>query len=75
MVFHGLLVTQAEYGTQINISDAEPGDLIFYAKSGYVYHVSMYIGNGQVVQAYSSNAGIIKSDIGPNAVWATKVFR
>lgn len=66
---------QAEYGTQINISDAEPGDLIFYAKSGYVYHVSMYIGNGQVVQAYSSNAGIIKSDIGPNAVWATKVFR
>ena len=65
---------QAGYGTQIPISDAEPGDLIFYAKSGYVYHVSMYIGNGQVVQAYSTKAGIITSDIGPNAVWATKIL-
>lgn len=65
---------QAEYGTQIRIDDAEPGDLIFYAKDGYVYHVSMYIGNGQVVQAYSSEAGIITSDIGGNAVWATKVI-
>ena len=65
---------QAGYGTQIPISDAEPGDLIFYAKNGYVYHVSMYIGNGQVVQAYSTKAGIITSDIGPNAVWATKIL-
>lgn len=65
---------QAEYGTQIPVSDAEPGDLIFYAKEGYVYHVSMYIGNGQVVQAYSTKAGIITSDIGPNSVWATKIL-
>ena len=65
---------QALYGTQIPIQDAEPGDLIFYAKQGYVYHVSMYIGNGRVVQAYSSKAGIITSEIGPNAVWATKVI-
>lgn len=65
---------QAEYGTQIPVSEAEPGDLIFYAKEGYVYHVSMYIGNGQVVQAYSTKAGIITSDIGPNSVWATKIL-
>lgn len=65
---------QAEYGTQIPVSDAEPGDLIFYAKEGYVYHVSMYIGSGQVVQAYSTKAGIITSDIGPNSVWATKIL-
>ena len=66
---------QALYGTQIPIQDAEPGDLIFYAKQGYVYHVSMYIGNGRVVQAYSTKAGIITSEIGPNAVWATKIIR
>ena len=35
---------QAGYGMQIPVSSAEPGDLIFYAKNGYVYHVSMYIG-------------------------------
>ncbi|MDO4324364.1 MAG: C40 family peptidase, partial [Lachnospiraceae bacterium] len=65
---------QAGYGMQIPISSAEPGDLIFYARNGYVYHVSMYIGNGQVVQAANSRAGIITSGIGGNAVWATRVI-
>ena len=65
---------QAIYGQQIPIASARPGDLIFYARGGYVYHVSMYIGNGQVVQAYSSSRGIIISEIGPNAVWATNVL-
>ena len=65
---------QAGYGMQIPISSAEPGDLIFYARNGYVYHVSMYIGNGQVVQAANKRAGIITSGIGGNAVWATRVI-
>ena len=54
---------QAGYGLQIPIDSAEPGDLIFYARNGYVYHVSMYIGDGQVVQAANSRAGIITSGI------------
>lgn len=65
---------QAGYGMQIPISSAEPGDLIFYARNGYVYHVSMYIGNGRVVQAANQNAGIITSGIGGDAVWATRVI-
>ncbi len=65
---------QAVYGTQIPIESAQPGDLIFYSRNGYVYHVSMYIGNGQVVQAYSSQRGIITSEIGPNAIWATNII-
>lgn len=65
---------QAVYGTQIPVNEAEPGDLIFYAESGYVYHVSMYIGNGQVVHAYNSDAGIVVTGIGADAVWATKIL-
>jgi cell wall-associated NlpC family hydrolase len=65
---------QAGYGMQIPISSAQPGDLIFYAKNGYVYHVSMYIGNGQVVQAANSRVGIITSGIGGDAVWATRII-
>ena len=65
---------QAVYGKQITIDSAQPGDLIFYARNGYVYHVSMYIGDGRVVQAYSTAAGIITSDIGGNAVWATTLL-
>ncbi len=66
---------QAVYGMQIPISSAEPGDLIFYARNGYVYHVSMYIGDGQVIQAAGRKTGIIISGISGNAVWATRIIQ
>lgn len=66
---------QAVYYMQIPISSAEPGDLIFYAKSGYVYHVSMYIGDGQVIHAANSRSGIIISGIGSDAVWAARIIQ
>lgn len=65
---------QAGYGMQIPVSSAEPGDLIFYARNGYVYHVSMYIGGGRVVQAANKNVGIITSGIAGDAVWATRII-
>ena len=65
---------QSGYGMQIPISSAQPGDLIFYARNGYVYHVSMYIGNGQVVHAAGRKLGIITSGISGNAVWATRII-
>jgi peptidoglycan DL-endopeptidase CwlO len=35
----------------ISFSDLQPGDLIFYASGGYIYHVIMYIGHGEAIQA------------------------
>ena len=49
---------QAKVGTTISLSDAKPGDLIFYAKGGTINHVALYIGNGQVVHASSPKTGI-----------------
>ena len=66
---------QAVCGMQIPISSAEPGDLIIYAKDGAVYHVSMYIGNGQVIHAYGTSTGIITSGIGSTAVWAVRIIQ
>ncbi|MCU1492342.1 MAG: cell surface protein [Acidimicrobiaceae bacterium] len=44
---------QAQYDSieHVSLSNLQPGDLIFYASGGYIYHVVMYIGGGQAVQA------------------------
>ena len=66
---------QSTYGTQIPVSDAAPGDLIFFARNGYVYHVAMYAGDGKTVEAYSSNYGIITKELSDReAVWATRII-
>ncbi len=50
--------SQAQMGTKVDISSAQPGDLVFYAKNGSINHVAMYIGNGQVIHASSPKTGI-----------------
>ena len=66
---------QAQYGTKIPVEDAQPGDLIFYAKDGYVYHVVIYAGNGKTVEAMGSKYGIVQGNLNTaNAVWATRVL-
>lgn len=67
---------QSRYGTQIPVSDAQPGDLIFFARNGYVYHVAMYAGDGKTVEAYCTRYGIVtKSLDNRNAVWATRIIQ
>ena len=65
---------QANAGTPVDISAVQPGDLIFYASSGYVSHVAMYIGNGQVVHASNSTTGIIVSDMGYRSAYSARSF-
>ncbi|MCH3490415.1 C40 family peptidase, partial [Enterococcus faecium] len=39
-------------GTQIPVSQAQPGDLVFWGpSSGVTHHVGIYIGNGQFIHA------------------------
>lgn len=67
---------QAKVGTQIKVSDAAPGDLIFFARNGYVYHVAMYAGDGKTIEAYSSKAGIgVHGLSGRSAVWACRILK
>ena len=54
---------QAEAGIRINAEDALPGDLLFYERNGTIYHVLMYIGDGQAINASSSSTGIIISNV------------
>ena len=52
---------QSNGGMTISESQLQPGDLVFYASGGRVYHVAIYIGNEQVVHAASSSLGICVS--------------
>ena len=54
---------QANCGTTIKVSEAKPGDLIFYGKGKYINHVAIYIGNGQVVHASNPKTGIRISNV------------
>lgn len=66
---------QAYYGERIAVEDAQPGDLIFYMDStGDIYHVVMYAGNGQTVEAMSTARGITNGTVGGNACWATRII-
>jgi peptidoglycan DL-endopeptidase CwlO len=51
----------------VSFSDLQPGDLIFYASDGYVYHVIMYIGNGQAVQAEDYGTVVSITPVWPGA--------
>lgn len=55
--------SQAQLGTKISLSEAQPGDLVFYAKNGVVNHVAIYIGSGQVIHASSPKTGIKISSV------------
>ena len=50
--------SQANCGTAIKLSEAQPGDLIFYGKGSTINHVAIYIGGGQVIHASNPKTGI-----------------
>lgn len=44
---------------EVSLSALEPGDLLFYSNNGTtIGHVTMYIGNGQVIHASTAKTGI-----------------
>lgn len=56
-------VAQAGSGTAIKVSEAKPGDLIFYGNGRTINHVAIYIGGGQVIHASNPKTGIRISNV------------
>lgn len=66
---------QAYCAQKIPVEDALPGDLIFYRKNDYIYHVVMSTGNGGTIEAKGSATGIVRSTVNyDNAVWAVRII-
>ncbi len=60
---------QAQYDsiTHVSPADLQPGDLIFYASGGYIYHVIMYVGGGEAVQAMDYGTAVQITPVWPGA--------
>ena len=67
-------VSQSKMGKSIKLSEAKPGDLIFYAKNGVVNHVAIYIGNNQVIHASSPRTGIKISNVNYRSLHSVRRF-
>ena len=52
--------SQAQVGTEVSFSEAQPGDIVFYRSSGSASggHVGIYIGNGKIVSALGQKWGV-----------------
>jgi uncharacterized protein YgiM (DUF1202 family) len=66
--------SQAQMGTKVEISQLQPGDLVFYAKNGSINHVAIYIGNGQVVHASNPKTGIKISSLNYRTPYCARRF-
>ena len=67
---------QSHCGTKVAVEDARPGDLIFYAKKGRVYHVAIYAGEGKTIEAANEKLGICSLRANrKNAVWAVHLIK
>lgn len=55
--------TQISNGKEVSLNSLQPGDLVFYAPSGTISHVAIYIGGGQIVHASSPSTGIMISSV------------
>lgn len=42
---------QENLGTKISVSQAQPGDLLFWGSAGSTYHVAIYLGGGSYIHA------------------------
>ncbi len=60
-------VAQYETTEHVPVSDARPGDLIFYANNtsnpGSIHHVAIYIGGGRMIEAPHTGAQVRISSI------------
>jgi cell wall-associated NlpC family hydrolase len=61
--------------THVSMNNLQPGDLIFYGNSSYLYHVVMYVGSGPygadtVIQAQNTGTNVMFTPIPPGAYGA-----
>jgi cell wall-associated NlpC family hydrolase len=50
---------QSTVGTAVSVSDVQVGDLVFWGGRGSAYHVAVYVGNGEYLDAANPSKGVV----------------
>ncbi|MEU6480687.1 C40 family peptidase [Streptomyces sp. NPDC047017] len=51
---------QSTAGTQVSLSDLQPGDILYWGGAGSAYHVAVYVGDGMFVGAQNPSSGVVE---------------
>lgn len=54
---------QSTTGTQVSLSNLQPGDILYWGGAGSAYHVAVYVGDGQFVGAQNSSTGVVQKSL------------
>ena len=67
---------QARTGTKIRPAEAQPGDLVYFARGGRIFHVALVVRNdaqGMEVIHSTSSRGVIRENITRSSYWQPKL--
>lgn len=59
-------VPQEVSGKRVSVSQLQRGDLVFWGPQGATYHVGLYLGNGQYINAYAPGTNVRIDTISSN---------
>jgi cell wall-associated NlpC family hydrolase len=66
---------QSVSGTPVSLSNVQVGDILYWGSAGSAYHVGVYIGNGQYLDAANPGKGVVIQDLsGYPATGAVRVL-
>ncbi|MFG3286100.1 C40 family peptidase [Streptomyces sp. NPDC048111] len=51
---------QSATGTDVSLSNLQPGDVLYWGGKGSAYHVAIYVGGGKFVGAQNSSTGVVE---------------
>ncbi|MER5179730.1 C40 family peptidase [Streptomyces sp. NPDC002896] len=54
---------QSTAGTPVSLSSVQVGDILYWGGAGSAYHVGVYIGNGQYLDAANPSKGVVIQDL------------
>ena len=54
---------QSTAGTPVSLSNLQVGDILYWGGAGSAYHVGVYIGNGQYLDAANPGKGVVIQDL------------